>query len=74
MAFQGDEACATGCENGTCHASWGVNSTDVTSQRELETTPWKNNQPLQNAGVTSEQCGDPGGCSCGDFGQGPGGR
>lgn len=30
MEFKWDNECVTGCKNGTLHASWGMNSTDVT--------------------------------------------
>lgn len=42
VAFRGDDACVMGGENGTRHASRGVNSTAATFRRELETIPWKN--------------------------------
>lgn len=44
MEFKWDNVCVTGCKNGTLHASWGMNSTDVTFQSELKTERYgKNN-------------------------------
>lgn len=36
MEFKWDNVCVTGCKNATLHASWGINSTDVTFQSELK--------------------------------------
>lgn len=54
------------------HAPWGVNSTDVTVQRELETDHVEKElvRLSQNVEGTSGRSGDWGLCG-GEFGEGP---